>query len=83
MVVVVELGRGQQGQVVAAVRDRSDQQSDGEPQAGGGDVRAQQNRTHQSREHVGQLHRQEDMKALNTSDGISDRTTDLTTCSTG
>lgn len=38
MVVVVELGRGQQGQVVAAVRDRSDQQSDGEPQAGGGDV---------------------------------------------
>ncbi len=38
MVVVVELGRGQQGQVVTAVRDRSDQQSDGEPQTGGGHV---------------------------------------------
>ncbi len=67
MVVVVELGRGQQGQVVTAVRDRSDQQSDGEPQTGGGHVWAKQNRTHHSREHVRQLYREEDMKAFDTS----------------
>lgn len=42
--------------MVTAVRDGRHQQSDSEPEAGGGDVRPEQDRSRQSRQHVGQLH---------------------------
>lgn len=51
----MELGRGQQRQVVSAVGDGGAEQSQTVPQAGGGQVGAQDHRPDQHRQRVGEL----------------------------
>ncbi|TNN39169.1 hypothetical protein EYF80_050657 [Liparis tanakae] len=53
VVEVVELGGGEEGQVVAAVGDGGADQSQGVPHAGGGQVGAQDHRPQSHRQHVG------------------------------
>lgn len=67
VVEVVELGGGQEGEVVSTVGDGGADQSQAEPQGGGGQVGAQDHRPEDHRQHVGDLtakrrNKQEDFK---------------------
>lgn len=55
VVEVVKLGGGQEGEVVAAVGDGGADQSQAVPHAGGGDVGAQNHRTGDHGQQVGDL----------------------------
>lgn len=55
MVKVVELGRGQEGEVVSTVGDGGADQGHAVPHGGGGDVRAQDHRPDDHRQQVGEL----------------------------
>ena len=55
VVEVVELGGGQEGEVISTVGDGGADQSQGVPHGGGGQVGAQDHRPHYHRQHVGDL----------------------------
>lgn len=55
MVEVVELGRGQEGEVVSTVGNAGADESQAVPHGGGGQVGAQDHRTSHHRQHVGEL----------------------------
>ncbi len=55
VVEVVELGGGQEGEVVSTVRDGGADQSHAIPHGGGGQVGAQEHRPDSHRQHVGEL----------------------------